>query len=158
MIQFTAYGIPAPKGSTKAFYRPGMRFPIVTEDNAHTRPWAAIVKDAALQEMIKGQLLVRGDPMYLYATFHMPRPKSLPKKTTHHCKKPDLDKLLRAVKDALTGIVWEDDSQVILIMASKVYVENGGMPRVEIRVEDVAERREFKPMEYRKAEERLLFS
>jgi hypothetical protein len=136
-IRFTAYGIPAPKGSTKAFYRPGMRFPVVTDDNKHTRPWAVVVKDAAMQVCggPGSPIVFQHDPVKLIATFHMPRPKSLPKKVRHHIKKPDLDKLLRNVKDSLTGIVWVDDSQVVIVVASKSYVENGYMPRVEILVD-----------------------
>ena len=133
MIHFTAYGVPAPKGSMKAFYRPGMRFPVVTEANKNTRPWAAIVKDAAIQASAGRP--VSGDPLCLSVVFHMPRPKSLPKKVVAHVKKPDLDKLLRAVKDALTGVLWRDDSQVIGVMATKLYVDIGQMPRAEIGVE-----------------------
>jgi crossover junction endodeoxyribonuclease RusA len=36
-------------------------------------------------------------------------------------RKPDLDKLVRAVLDALTGIAYEDDSQVASIKASKLW-------------------------------------
>jgi Holliday junction resolvase RusA-like endonuclease len=139
MIQFTAYGIPAPKGSTKAFFRPGMKFPVVTEDNKHTRPWEAIVKDAALQEMMRKSLTMSTGPLHLHVDFHMPRPKSLPKRVSHHTKKPDLDKLLRAVKDALTGIVWHDDAQVVHVVASKDYAGGSEMPRVNVRVESVDE-------------------
>lgn len=35
--------------------------------------------------------------------------------------KPDLDKLIRAVLDALTGIAYTDDSQVVRILAQKSY-------------------------------------
>ena len=45
--------------------------------------------------------------------------------------RPDLDKLVRAVLDALTGVVWVDDSQVTQIVASKVF----GSPGVLIEVE-----------------------
>lgn len=41
--------------------------------------------------------------------------------------KPDLDKLVRAVNDALTGIVLQDDSQVVAIQTLKEY----GVPGVE---------------------------
>lgn len=34
-------------------------------------------------------------------------------------KKPDLDKTLRAIKDALTGIVYVDDSQVVVVTIAK---------------------------------------
>jgi len=36
---------------------------------------------------------------------------------------PDLDKLIRAVGDALTGIVYRDDSQIVEIQAKKMYSE-----------------------------------
>ena len=35
--------------------------------------------------------------------------------------RPDLDKLARAVMDALAGIVYVDDSQVVRLTAEKVY-------------------------------------
>jgi crossover junction endodeoxyribonuclease RusA len=138
MISFTAYGIPAPKGSTKAFMRPGMRFPVVTEDNKHTRPWAAIVKDAARQAIEQNHISFPSGPVSLRVRFYMPRPKSLPKRVTEHTKKPDLDKLVRAVKDSLTGVIWNDDAQVVGLAAYKLYVDDGGMPRAHIDVDFAA--------------------
>jgi len=41
----------------------------------------------------------------------------------------DLDKLVRAVLDALTGIVWKDDAQVVALKATKV---QGVTPGVEV--------------------------
>lgn len=38
-----------------------------------------------------------------------------------HIKKPDTDKLIRAVCDAMTSIVWGDDSQVVEVHARKRY-------------------------------------
>jgi Holliday junction resolvase RusA-like endonuclease len=38
---------------------------------------------------------------------------------------PDLDKQIRSILDALTGIAYHDDSQVISISASKSYGEPG---------------------------------
>jgi len=38
-----------------------------------------------------------------------------------HTKKPDLDNLVKFVKDCLNGIVWKDDSQVDYIEARKYY-------------------------------------
>ena len=43
-----------------------------------------------------------------------------------HTKKPDLDKLIRAILDSLTGIVYKDDCQVWNIHASKVYSTEPG--------------------------------
>lgn len=44
----------------------------------------------------------------------------------------DLDKLVRAVLDALTGIVWQNDVVVSTLMATKQPVERGSVERVEI--------------------------
>ena len=43
----------------------------------------------------------------------------------------DVDKLIRATHDALTGIVWTDDSQCVELLATKGY----GEPGVEIMVQ-----------------------
>jgi len=66
--------------------------------------------------------------------FVMLKPKSA--KRRFPSVKPDLDKLVRAVLDGLTGVAYEDDSQVILIQASKTYGENQG---VWIKIEQILE-------------------
>jgi len=40
-----------------------------------------------------------------------------------HITYPDIDKLSRAVLDALTGVVWEDDACVCKLIAEKRYAE-----------------------------------
>lgn len=52
-------------------------------------------------------------------------------------KKPDVDKLLRACLDALTEVIWRDDSQVVKATTEKTYAvpdDSGDAERVEIRV------------------------
>jgi len=133
MIAFTVDGTPAPKGSTRAFVVRGR--PVVTEDNARTRPWAALVRDAARTSVGPTIAFPRGVPVRLAATFRLPRPVSLPKRVTTATKKPDLDKLARAIKDALTGVVWQDDSQVVAVEAVKTYAVSPARPGVDIRIE-----------------------
>ena len=71
----------------------------------------------------------------LDVTFVRERPKSLPKRTTPaHTKYPDLSKLVRAIEDALTGIVWHDDSQVVETHSRKRYAEPGERPGAIILV------------------------
>ena len=48
--------------------------------------------------------------------------------------KPDLDKLIRAVLDGLTGVAYVDDAQVTLISASKSY---GSVEGVWITIEQL---------------------
>ncbi len=65
----------------------------------------------------------------------MPRPVSTPKRVTPPAvKKPDLDKLARAILDALTHTVIADDSQVVELYAHKRLAEIGEAPRARITV------------------------
>ncbi len=53
--------------------------------------------------------------------------------TELHTKRPDLDNVLKAIKDGLNGIVWGDDSQVaVLRECRKGYSDT---PRVVVTVE-----------------------
>lgn len=47
--------------------------------------------------------------------------------------RPDLSKLVRAVEDALTGIVYVDDNQVVQLIANKRYVDVGEEPGLTLR-------------------------
>lgn len=135
-FSFTVYGVPIPKGSAKAFMPRGARFPVVTHDNKKTKPWQQLVADGASQALRGAGVMMTG-PVFLRVTFFLPRPKSLPKSTTAHLKKPDLDKLVRAVKDALTKVIWQDDSQVTQLNAWKYYAAPGESPRAVIHVVSV---------------------
>jgi len=163
MIAFTVSGMPAPKGSTKAFVVRGRA--VVTEDNTHTRPWAALVRDAAreahahwvrscgwgMRPANRASVIVYPRPVgvALSLEFALPRPTRLPKRrVVPPTTKPDLDKLCRCVKDALTGVIWTDDAQVVTLTASKRYAAPDEMPGVVVCVRDaVASRLEIRPVE-----------
>lgn len=66
-------------------------------------------------------------PVVLEVTFYLAKPKSNKLKEPSN-KKADLDKLVRAVNDALSGLVFYDDSQVVKILASKEW-ESGTHPQ-----------------------------
>lgn len=70
--------------------------------------------------------------VYLLLTFYLEKPISV--KRDEPFVKPDLDKLIRACGDALTGVAFRDDSQVTTIVASKVYAEVGQRVGVQIGV------------------------
>ncbi len=78
-------------------------------------------------------------PLRLTVLFLMPRPgnliwKSRPMPRALHVKKPDLDNLAKSTKDALTGILWRDDSQIAVLDCRKLTAAGDEQPRVEIRV------------------------
>jgi Holliday junction resolvase RusA-like endonuclease len=130
-IEFFAFGTPVPKGSAKAFYNPRARKVIVMQDNADKqKPWASNVGYAASQCMI-GKPLMSG-AIALYLRFYMPAPKKN-KRRFPTCR-PDLDKLIRCVKDALTKVAWTDDSIVVKLDAAKEYGDRIGC---DVRVSEI---------------------
>lgn len=60
--------------------------------------------------------------------FEFLRPKSVSeKKRPDMTVKPDLDKLCRTVLDALTGVAYRDDSQVVTVVMGKYYSDEEGI-------------------------------
>jgi crossover junction endodeoxyribonuclease RusA len=100
--------------------------------------WRADVRAAFLY---CGNPIVRfadGQPVSVRLTFVMPRPSGMPKRkpTPPHTKRPDVDKLLRAVLDALTSAgVLHDDCQVVEQHAVKRYAELDETPGCLIHVQ-----------------------
>jgi Holliday junction resolvase RusA-like endonuclease len=81
-------------------------------------------------------------PIFLGCVFCLPIPKSWSKreKTSALLEvrlptgRPDLDNYAKAVKDALTGIAYADDSQVVILQLRKIYA---AIPSTEITVLEV---------------------
>lgn len=90
------------------------------ESSKRVKPWRADVKAAAEKMFTEAGFAPFDGPVSVSLAFVMPRPKSAPKsKHVPAVKRPDVDKLARAVLDALTGVAFVDDSQVIELAASK---------------------------------------
>jgi len=48
--------------------------------------------------------------------------------------KPDTDNYIKSALDALNGILWRDDAQIVDLTAHKFYSDN---PRIEIKLEEI---------------------
>lgn len=124
-------GKPAPQGS-KRHVGGG----VMIESSKAVKPWRQDVRQALLDEA--GQPLTRFEgPVLVRADFVMPRPASTPKRVTPPAvKRPDLDKLVRAVLDAVGSAgVWADDSHVVRVEASKRLAEIGETGGLHLTVE-----------------------
>ena len=133
-IKFFVPGVPAPGGSKKAFKHPATGKIMVVDACSRNKPWrervASFAYDHKPNDLIKTAIELSID-------FIMPRPKghygtgknssklkpSAPKFCT---KKPDATKLTRALEDALTGIIWKDDDQVVKQVIRKHYGDSPG--------------------------------
>lgn len=119
-IEFTVYGSPVPQGRPR-FARVG-NF-VRTYDPASSKSWKETVKWQA----IENKAVFMDGALWMSLCFKLPRPRSLAKKVKHHTKKPDLDNLVKGVKDGLKGICYRDDSQVVQMTVSKEYSEQPGV-------------------------------
>lgn len=134
-LTFVAYGVPQPKGSSRAFVPKGWKRPIITSANPKAKGWQQLVAEAASAAIRRTKVFqVLDGPVLLTATFYLPRPKSIRDKSVPHLTKPDTDKLLRSTADALSKVVWRDDAQVIEMRAKKFYARPGESPRAEVSV------------------------
>jgi crossover junction endodeoxyribonuclease RusA len=138
-ISFTVLGKPEPQGSVKAFVLPGKDGgkprAILTSDNTKMKPyrqqlgWAAM--DARAKAGYTTLFAEQHVAVQVEMKFFFSRPPSIKKSRIHIVVKPDIDKLCRSSIDAMTGILFADDAQVIKMTASKEY----GIPeRAEITV------------------------
>ena len=122
----TVLGEPEAKGSVSAFpvhqqaaHIVGKKFNIVHR----ATEWERTVHLEALRQWGRSaQPKIVNRPVGLRVTFHMPRGKTV--KREHPHVRPDLDKLLRAVLDGLTGVVFADDAQVCQVVTVKRYAED----------------------------------
>lgn len=128
--EFIVEGIPQPAGSKRGFaIKKGGHYTgsvAITDANKKSKPWQAMVKAAAKAagvQLMEGSIMLTVDfyrdrPMSHYrsgANCHMLKPNAPKNPIT----KPDTTKLLRGVEDALTGIAWKDDAQVVTQYVNK---------------------------------------
>lgn len=123
MITFNVIGMdPATQGSKRS-----LGHGVMVETNKRLKPWRLLVSDAALSTAHP----LTPQPVSISITFRFLRPrshftrsgtltKSAPAYLTSKAR-GDIDKLSRAVLDALTGTLLHDDSQVVSLNAQKRY-------------------------------------
>ena len=139
VLRFTVLGKPQPAGSKRAFAIKRGGVPTgkvaVADANPRAKSWQQEVASVARAAFIdaRGGGVFDG-PLELRVWFYAPRPRSHYRtgRNAHLLRdsaptwpivRPDTTKLLRGLEDALTGVVWRDDAQVVVQTARKVYGE-----------------------------------
>jgi len=125
-ISFIVLGEPAPEGSTRAFYIPKAKRTVVTHQNqTELDAWRSRVATEAQNVLNHREWTSdRASAYTVDVDFILPRPPSVPPhRRFHPTVRPDVDKLVRAINDALTGILFPDDCQVVSLRVTKDYDE-----------------------------------
>jgi len=123
-VWFDVPGVPVAQGSMRAIVVKGHA--VIRHDNGKTlTDWRLAIAQAA---GIQGKPKLLG-PVRVWARFRLQRPAShwgragnlLPSAPRVPDVSPDIDKLARALLDALTGVVFVDDRQVSTLVVHKRY-------------------------------------
>ena len=123
MIEYKIVAIPRPQGSKRHVGRG-----IMVESSKHIKNWRAFARLKAEEAMEFSSLIDKPDAVCVGVLFCFDRPQKHYLKgglrfsaPSLHTSAPDTDKLLRALLDSMTGIVFKDDSQVAKVLAIKIY-------------------------------------
>lgn len=141
-ISFFVPGVPQPGGSKKGFNCARTGRVVVKEDCKKSGPWrdrvALYARDHHDGDPLSG-------PLKVIFAFVVPRPKGhfgsgrnaeklLPWAPAFPTTRPDTTKLIRASEDALKGVLWGDDSQIVRQFGTKDY---GSRPGLWVTVESL---------------------
>ena len=139
-VMFTVPGKPQGKARARTYYN------AATKKHCSTTPentvlYENFIKDRYLQ-MAKGAFLEREKPVTLRIIARYLPPKSVSKKRKFDMlegrelplKKPDMDNIVKVVADALNGVAYHDDTQIVSLSMEKFY---SGSPRVEVSISNL---------------------
>ena len=98
------------------------------------------IKVLVKAEMKRAGLSITKDPVSIFIRFHYEVPKKMTKEekellaagTLFRCRSPDVDNMAKLLMDALNGVLYVDDCQVIKLVAEKKITGKSG---VEFKVE-----------------------
>ena len=129
-IHFQVEGDPKGKGRPR-FSRVGSFTKVYTDKQTLT--YEALIATFAKQAMGGTEPLKTPVSVFLYV--RLPIPQSYPKKRREAClsgvempcKKPDIDNIAKTYLDAMNGVIFVDDTQVIDLHVKKLYSEKAGV-------------------------------
>lgn len=134
-------GNPVAKGRPRATKTGGVFTPAATRKAEDTIVGRAMAQVEAFAADVRASLPFTG-PLAVTVVFAMPVPSSWSQRkriaalggSLSHTSKPDLDNLFKLVADALNGIAWVDDSQIVQVTTRKTYSSH---PGITVVVEDL---------------------
>jgi len=121
-----------PKGKGRPRFSSAGKFTRVYTDK-QTLVYEAVIRFFAAEAMGSTDLLETPVSVFLYVRLAVPQ--SYSKKRTEAClsglekpcKKPDIDNIAKTYLDAMNGVIFKDDTQVIDLHLKKVYSAVAGV-------------------------------
>ena len=137
-IHFQVEGDPRGKGRPR-FGRFGKFTRVYTDKQ--TTDYEAVIKSYAAHAMGSSDPLETAVSVFLYVRLAVPQ--SYSKKRTEAClsglekpcKKPDIDNIAKTYLDAMNGVIFKDDTQVVDLHVKKVYSAFAGVNVMVMEVE-----------------------
>jgi len=124
-MEFTIFGVPVPKGRPRVACRG--KFATMYTPKETRQAEEDFIRQSAEhkpKKPLEGSLGVM-------LWFYKKKPKSYPKKVTQWTTKPDIDNLTKLALDAMNGLFYHDDAQIIELYVVKKYDE---IPRTEVNI------------------------
>ena len=132
-INLEIFGNPAPQGSKKIIHGR-----LIEASGEKLRKWRKEIARVCIEARAREEFFFLG-PVRVEVTFYLPRPVSVkPEKRPLPIVPPDLDKLCRGLLDGIgqCEVFWGDDSQVVSLVASKVYAD-GREPGASVSIQEI---------------------
>jgi Holliday junction resolvase RusA-like endonuclease len=136
-VFFTVPGTPVAKGRPRSFVRGGHVGHYTPEKTVRYESLVAHEAAVAMGTASPVEGAVRLCVMAYFpipASWSKKRQKAAMDGFEHVAKKPDIDNVVKAVKDGMNGVAWRDDCQVVSLVANKEYSDR---PRVEVTFEEI---------------------
>jgi Holliday junction resolvase RusA-like endonuclease len=125
-IKFTIPMIPVPKARART---------VICGGNVHSfTPKATRDAEDFIRAFVSGYpTFAAGVPLAMSIDFYLSRPRSISKKREFPTTRPDIDNYIKLIFDALDGVLFSNDSQIIRLLARKQY----GEPRIELEITEI---------------------
>lgn len=134
--RFTVVGSPAAQGSKRLVRLRNGRTAML-ENSAKVRPWRQAVAAAAVDADCKvydGDVIVWIRARWLRPKSHLSRSGEPRKGAPTRPSRADVDKIARSTLDALTGVAYRDDRQVVCLAVERVWCADGEREGADIIV------------------------
>lgn len=130
-LMFIVQGEAIPQGSKTIAQGGGKTW--LRDANPKLKAWRQSAAQQMKQQTPEGFIFAKDEPVRAVILVYLPKPKTV--KRLKPTVKPDVDKLLRSIFDAITEAgAWVDDSQCVDVKISKQYCLHGDTPKVFINL------------------------